>query len=229
MVFDYPDIASLARHLFEVLQAEAPAESPQPVVEPVVSSDAEQQGQIAVVGMACRFPGAPDLGSFWRLLDKGGNAVTDARRDGSPWQGVFGDPDAKDPAMRYGGFVEVLDRFDAQFFGIRSIEARRMDPCQRMLLEITWQALEDAGIDPESLRGSRAGVYVGLGTCEYKELLSTVGQNDSYLGTAGSVAAGRIAFALGLMGPAVLIDTACASSLVTVHQAVAALRQGEWP
>ena len=111
--------------------------------------------------------------------------------------------------------------------GIAPIEARMMDPQQRMLLETTWQALEDAGIDPEGLRGSRTGVYAGIGSSEYRDIIAASGQDDSFLGTAPSVAAGRIAFALGLEGPAMPVDMACASSLAAVHQASVALMRGE--
>ena len=154
--------------------------------------------------------------------------MTDGRRDAGPWSGVAGDPAAEEAIYRRGGFIEGIGLFDARFFGIRPIEARMMDPRQRILLETSWQALEDAGIDPASLKGARAGVYVGLGGSEYRDLVAASGQDDSYLGTAPSVTAGRIAFALGLMGPAVPLDMTCASALVAVHQAAAALRGARW-
>ena len=183
---------------------------------------------IAIVGMACRFPGAPDLDSFWRLLEAGENAVTDGRRDPGPWNGSAGDPDNPDPGSRIGAFVEGIDQFDAGFFRIRPIEARMMDPQQRMLLETTWQALEDGGIDPSSLKGSRTGVYAGIGgSSEYRRVIAAAGRGDSYFGTTSSVAVGRIAFTLGLAGPAVPFDLACASSLVAIHHAVTALQQDE--
>ncbi len=183
---------------------------------------------IAIVGMACRFPGAPDLDGFWRLVEAGENAVTDGRRDPGPWNGASGDPDNPDRGNRIGAFVEGIDRFDAGFFRIRPIEARTMDPQQRMLLETTWQALEDAGIDPTGLKGSRTGVYAGIGgSSEYRRVIAAAGRGDSYFGTTSSVAVGRIAFTLGLAGPAVPFDLACASSLVAIHHAVTALQQDE--
>ena len=207
------------------LQAQpAPQAQPVPEQQPALRRD---EDHIAIVGMACRFPGAPDLSAYWRLLKAGDDRVTDGRRDPGPWSGIVGDPSAEDPSYRRGGFVEGLDLFDARFFGIRPIEARMMDPRQRMLLETSWHALEDAGIDPGPLKGSRAGVFAGLGGSEYRDLIAAAGKDDSYLGTAASVAIGRIAFALGLMGPAVPLDMTCASSLVAVHQAAASLRQGE--
>ena len=202
----------------------APQVQPLPERQPALRRDDDQ---IAIVGMACRFPGAPDLSAYWRLLEAGADLVTDGRRDPGPWSGIIGDPSAEEPTYRRGGFVEGLDRFDARFFGIRPIEARMMDPRQRMLLETCWHALEDAGIDPGPLKGSRAGVFAGLGGSEYRDLIAAAGKDDSYLGTAASVAIGRVAFALGLMGPAVPLDMTCASSLVAVHQAAASLRQGE--
>ena len=140
---------------------------------------------------------------------------------------MSGNPAGRQDAGRFGGFIEGIDRFDARFFGIRPIEARAMDPRQRLLLETSWQALEDAGIDPGTLRGGRAGVYAGLGGSEYRDVLAAGGEDVGYLGTAGSVAVGRIAFALGLAGPAVALDMTCASSLAALHQAAAGLARGE--
>lgn len=213
-------------------QRETPAVMEQPIRQAQVirESRSEQQSdedQIAIVGMACRFPGAPDLSSYWRQLDAGTDLVTEGRSDSGPWDGVIGDPSAEDPAYRRGGFVDGLDQFDASFFGIRPIEAHMMDPRQRMLLETSWHALEDSGIDPKTLKGERAGVFAGIGSSEYRDLITAAGRDDSYLGTAPSVAIGRIAFALGLMGPAIPLDMTCASSLVAVHQAAASLRLGE--
>ena len=208
-------------------ESERTAASEQAPAPVVVSGPPGNRG-IAIVGMACRFPGAPDLDSFWRLLEAGGNAVSDGRPDPGPWNGAAGDPDNPDPGSRIGAFVEGIDQFDAGFFRIRPIEARMMDPQQRMLLETTWQALEDAGIDPASLKGSRTGVYAGIGgSSEYRRVIAAAGRGDSYFGTTSSVAVGRIAFTLGLAGPAVPFDLACASSLVAIHHAVAALQQEE--
>ncbi len=230
-VFDYPNIAALAGHLgaelspvlgSAVVEAAAVPGLRRPQL--IVNTD---EDAIAIVGMACRFPGAPDLESFWGLLENGIDAITDGRPVGGPWSGVTGDPDGEEEIFRRGGFLEDLDRFDNRFFRISPLEARMMDPQQRLLLETTWHALEDAGVDPESLRGSRTGVYAGIGTSEYREVISANGQDDLYFGTSPSLTAGRIAFALGLEGPAMPVDMACASSLAAVHQAAAALHRGE--
>ncbi|MDD9995357.1 MAG: beta-ketoacyl synthase N-terminal-like domain-containing protein, partial [Dehalococcoidia bacterium] len=233
-VFDYPNVEALAGHLAGELADVLGAESGKPVSEPVVarprttlSAPYAGEDAIAIVGMACRFPGAPDLASFWSLLESGGEAISDGRRGQGPWTGVVGDPEAEDVDFRRGGFLEDIDQFDNRFFRISPIEARMMDPQQRLLLETTWQALEDAGIDPGGLKGSRTGVYAGMGSSEYRDIIAASGQDDLYFGTSGSMTAGRIAFVLGLEGPAMPVDMACASSLATVHHAAGALRRGE--
>ncbi len=230
-VFDYPNVTALASHLAEEI-AQSRVNGPTiPVAESVSptlrrASSADEEG-IAIVGIACRFPSAPDLESFWKLLESGTDAVTDGRQDAGPWHGVTGDPTSDNPLYRRGGFVEGIDRFDNSFFRISPIEARMMDPAQRMLLETTWQALEDAGIDPGSLKKSRTGVYAGIGSSEYRDVIAASGQDDLYFGTSGSITAGRVAFVLGLEGPAMPVDMACSSSLAAIHQAVTALQRGE--
>ena len=228
LVFDYPDIASLAEHLAGELVEGGGVPTPEAAPEPARESPArEEDDAIAIVGMACRFPGAPDLASFWRLLEAGADLVTDGRRDPGPWHGVAGDPHGADGYSRRGAFLEDIDKFDARFFRITPIEARMMDPRQRLLLETTWHALEDAGLDPERLKGGNTGVYAGVGNGDYRDVAAISGEAHGYLGTTMSVTAGRISFALGLTGPAVPLDMACASSLAAVHQAAYALRQGE--
>ena len=224
VVFDYPDIASLARHLAGELGdvGSAPAVEVQPEQPPAVQR--ENDG-IAIVGMACRFPGAPDLPAFWCQLEAGAEAVTDGRWNSG--SGSAAELSGEYAPYRRGGFVEGIDQFDGRFFRIAPIEARSMDPQQRLLLETSWQALEDAGIEADGLRGSRTGVYAGVATSEYRDLM-TAGECDvSYLGTAGSMTVGRVSFVLGLEGPTMPVELNCASSLVAVHQAVTALRQGE--
>ena len=228
LVFDYPDIASLADHLAGELVEDGGVSVSEAAPEPARESRVQDEADaIAIVGMACRFPGAPDLESFWRLLEAGADLVTDGRRDSGPWNGVAGDPHGADGPARRGAFLEDIDKFDARFFRITPIEARMMDPRQRLLLETTWHALEDAGMDPGRLTGSNTGVYAGVGNGDYRDVAAISGEAHGYLGTTMSVTAGRISFALGLTGPAVPLDMACASSLAAVHQAASALRQGE--
>ncbi len=235
VVFDYPGISRLAAYLAaevgEVAAVSADtttsssvaeqAEAPRTPPRPRPTDDA-----IAIVGMACRFPGAENVAAFWRLLDEGRSAVTESRMDGGDWTGMLGDPNAENSYERQGAFLENIDEFDSRFFRIQPIEARTMDPQQRIMLETGWQAFEDAGIDPEGLKGSRTGVYAGISGSEYRSVLSRNGGDDIF-GTLPSMAVGRIAFTLGLQGPAVPIDLACTSSLAAVHQGVSALRNGE--
>ncbi len=229
MMFDFPDIASLSRHLAEELGEPGPAPAPaEPIMpEPSAASHVSERDGIAIVGMACRFPGAPDLDAFWRLLEEGRSAVTDGRQDDIGGAGLPEDVVVGGRRYRHGGFIEKIDCFDTRFFGIQPIEARTMDPRQRLLLETSWHALEDAGIDPGTLRGGRVGVYAGLGGSEYRDVIALAGADVGYLGTAGSVAVGRVAFALGLEGPAVAVDMTCASSLAALHQAVVGLERRE--
>ena len=194
------------------------------------------QEPIAIVGMACRFPGANGIPAFWQLLEAGGNAVT----EGKPGSGVgrmselFPDADVQNEACRFCAFVSDIDQFDAPFFRISPVEAHLLDPQQRMMLEASWQALEDAGIDPDGLKGSRTGVYAGISNNEYRSLVLGVGDTAepaeslyAVAGTSFNTAIGRVAFALGLEGPAMAVDTACSSSLVAVHQAVSGLLRRE--
>ena len=191
---------------------------------------------IAIVGMACRFPGADNVEAFWQLLLEGKNAVTESVA--GPGEGrmgqIFSDREVPQDACRYGAFVEDIDLFDAGFFRISPVEADLLDPQQRMMLEMSWSALEDAGIDPESLKGSRTGVYSGISNDEYRMLVldstrptEAAGSLYALSGTNLNGTAGRVSFVLGLNGPAKAVDAACASALVAVHDAVADLQQGK--
>ena len=228
VVFDYPNAASLASHLVRELGvlsgSPAGPEESAPVVRPRVR---HEDDRIAIVGMACRFPGAPDISAFWRLLESGADAVTDGRQDAGSWNDLANYLPSRYAAYRRGGFVQGIDQFDARFFRISPIEARTMDPRQRIMLETTWQAIEDAGIDPNALKGSRTGIYVGVGASEYRDLMASGGHGVSHMGTSASMTVGRLAFFLGLEGPTTPVELDCASSLVAVHQAMAGLRQGE--
>jgi acyl transferase domain-containing protein len=186
---------------------------------------------IAVVGMDCRFPGAPDKEAFWRLLMDG--VVTDSEVPSQRW-----DVDAyyrSDSApgstnTRRGHFIDNIDAFDNEFFGIAPVEAGVLDPQQRLLLESSWRAIEDAGIDPRSLTGNPTGVFVGIMSSEWSNLQSLDFAGLTAVRGTGSgyfMAANRISYHLGLTGPSVAIDSACSSSLNAVHQGCAALRSGE--
>ena len=231
VVFDHPNIESLARHLAGELGGVGELDAlPEPEQRPSVGLG---ESPIAIVGMACRFPGCGDLAGFWRLLDAGGNAVTAGRPNSDAARAIEPPGDDADisDASKWGAFVEDIDRFDARFFRIPAIEARLMDPQQRLLLETSWEALEDAGMDPAQLRGSRTGVFVGITTNDYRDLILFSGEDVAGVtvaaGNSGGSAVGRVAFTLGLEGPVFPVDTACSSSLVAVHQAVAGLQRGE--
>ncbi len=225
LVWDYPTIRDLAAYL-------APAE-PEPAQQ-AIAAQAAAHGPIAVVGLSCRFPGAPTPEAFWQLLSGGIDAITevpaerwDANRYYSP--GEDGPAPGK-MSTRWGGFVEGVEQFDPHFFNIAPREAERMDPQQRLLLEIAWEALERAGQRPSQLAGSRTGVFVGISSYDYSRLqMSDPSYLDAYAGTgnAHSVAANRLSYTFDLRGPSVAVDTACSSSLVAVHMALQSLRSGE--
>ncbi len=188
---------------------------------------------IAIVGLGLRFPGgANDPASFWQLLHDGVDAITEVPAD--RWDvDAYYDPDPLAPgkmSTRQGGFVVDVDQFAADFFGISPREAIRMDPQQRLLLEVAWEALERAGQSTDKLFGSQTGVFLGISNSDYLRLqLADAEEIDPYVGTGNllSVAAGRLAYTLGLRGPNMVVDTACSSSLVAVHLACQSLRLGE--
>jgi len=197
--------------------------------------EAERSEPIALIGMACRFPGgASSPSAYWALLRDGVDAVIEVPRE--RWDAsAYYDPDPQSPSTMYtrsGGFIGDPGLFDADFFGISPREAKRLDPQQRLLLEVGWEALENAGIVPESLAGTRAGVFMGISACDYRALQMRDGMLESVdmyagTGTSTSFAAGRLSYVLGLQGPSLSVDTACSSSLVAVHLACQSLRAGE--
>lgn len=190
---------------------------------------------IAIVGIGCRFPGANNPRAFWHLLSNSVDAIKEV--PSSRWDvESFYDPDpAKIDKMniRWGGFIDRIDQFDPQFFGIAPREAVTIDPQQRLLLELAWEALEDAGQIPEQLAGTKTGVFMGIGTHDYSVLLWRNSLDNSYnspyatTGTGNCIAANRISYFLKLNGPSLAIDTACSSSLVAIHLACQSLWSGE--
>jgi acyl transferase domain-containing protein/acyl carrier protein len=192
--------------------------------------DAAQRARtepLAIIGMSCRFPGgAIDPEAYWQLLHEGRDAIREAPAD--RWNK---DEFAAENVAWYGGFLDDLDQFDPKFFGITPREATTLDPQQRLVLEVSWEALERAGLAPDRLSGSPTGVFIGITTNDYAQLSRAGGaaQLDVYsaTGSALNAAAGRVAYTFGLQGPCMAIDTACSSSLVAVHLACQSLRNGE--
>ncbi len=230
LAFDYPTPAALADHLSQRFGPPAAASDKsegRPGQMPVRSQD------VAIVSIACRFPGGADRPEeFWKLLRDGVDAITEVPANRWSAQSFY-HPDwrkAGSIQSRYGGFVSEVEMFDAVFFGISPREAVHLDPQQRLLLEVCWELLERAGTAPSSLQGSQTGVFIGISTNDYLHRLARFPERiDAYLGTGNalSLAANRLSFTFGLEGPSVAVDTACSSSLVAIHQACQSLRSGE--
>jgi len=230
-LFDQPTPRELVAWLLD----EVLAEQPEGASSDESFTDADEHGApIAIIGMACRLPGGVTTpAELWSALKDGADLITEVPEDRWPMDRLY-DPDVTTPGRmntRCGGFVRDLDQFDAAFFGVSPREARQLDPQHRMLLEVAWTALEDAGLDADGLRGTDTGVFIGMRGSEYFDSQCDRGPLDGNqyyaTGNAISTSAGRISYFLGLNGPSMAIDTACSASLVALHVACRSLRSGE--
>ncbi|WP_319447466.1 MULTISPECIES: SDR family NAD(P)-dependent oxidoreductase [unclassified Mycobacterium] len=231
LVMDHPRLSDAAAYLLgDVLGL---AEQPKTAPKPASAAPTRTDEPIAIVAVSCRFPGAPDPEAFWDVLSGGIDAIREVPEDRFDIDEFFDpDPDAAGKTYtRFGGFLDGIDGFDPEFFGISPREAVWIEPQQRLTLETAWEGLERAGYSPAALRGSHTGIFMGVAANEYAHLLSSesIDKIEPYFitGNALNAISGRVAFALGLEGPAMAVDTACSSALVAVHQAVQALHSGD--
>jgi len=222
LVYNYPSVDLLLKYLEKDSGQEKSAAK-----ESVPAKNNKNNNEpIAVIGMACRFPGSENTEVFWKLLSEGRDAIKEFPED-ERWDIKYLTDSS---TITHGGYLKGIDQFDPQFFGISPREATQMDPQQRLLLEVSWEALEDAAIDPSSLKGKNAGVFMGV--CSYDYARFSAGEKELFdvytgTGTSLSIVPNRLSYLLDLRGPSVAIDTACSSSLVAIHQACNSLRSGE--
>jgi acyl transferase domain-containing protein/acyl carrier protein len=228
LVWDHPSVDALVRFL-----TSAPSTSPAEAVSTDGAALVARAGEpIAIVGLACRFPSAPSPEAYWRLLVDGIDAVREVPAERWDLARYF-DEDVTVPgrmSTRWGAFIDGVDQFDPQFFGISPREAEQMDPQQRIMMELAWEAFEDAGINVDGLKDSRTGVYVGAMWSDYARLLAGAPEGITQHTATGqdtSITAARVSYTFGLRGPSLAVNTACSSSLVAVHLACEAIRNGE--
>lgn len=227
LVWDYPTVDLLSRYLSgEVIEQRGSSSA---TLSATPTADNEP---IAIVGLACRFPGASNPDKYWELLCQGVDAIREVPKE--RWSlDAFFDADKDAPgkmSTRWGGFLDQVDEFEPQFFGISPREAVQIDPQQRLMLELSWEALENAGVVPETLKGSRTGVFFGAMWADYARLSAnspTTIVQHSATGQDLSIIPARVSYTLGLEGPSLVLNTACSSSLVAVHLACQSLRSGE--
>ncbi|QCB29368.1 type I polyketide synthase [Corynebacterium endometrii] len=226
VAYEHPTIAQLADHLINGSESARPQRSPRRATAP-----AEGHADIAIVGMAGRFPGANNTREFWNMLVEGRGATGELPE--GRWGEYSGDPVMSQKMAEQnlkGGYLDDISSFDAEFFGLSPVEATNMDPQQRIMLELTWEALEDAGIPANELRGTSTGVYLGSSNNDYGMLISadpSEAHPYALTGTSSAVIPNRVSYAFDFRGPSMNVDTACSSSLVSVHHAVRGLRGGE--
>ncbi len=225
LVWDYPTIAALARHIAGVANKE-------PSYPGLQTSRQSKSEPVAIIGLACRFPGANNAGAFWQLLRDGVDAITEVPAERWDIDAFYNADRATLGKMntRWGGFLDQVDQFEPHFFGISPREALEIDPQQRLMLELSWEALEDAGLPTIDLKGSQTGVFVGAMWSDYSKLLKGEPKyiaEHTATGQDLSIIAARISYTLGLQGPSIAVNTACSSALVAVHLACQSLHSGE--
>ncbi|MEU7246552.1 acyl carrier protein, partial [Streptomyces sparsogenes] len=230
LIFDYPTADDLAGYLLSEISGVEPGTAP----THLHALPADAGDPIAIVGMACRFPGGvSNADQLWEMVVAGTDTVGPFPTDRGWHLDTIYDSDPDRPGTSYvreGGFLYDATRFDAGFFGISPREALAMDPQQRLLLETAWETFENAGMDVGTLRGSNTGVYAGATIFDYLSIVNHSSADvEGYIGTGnmGCIVSGRLSYAMGFEGPAVTVDTGCSSSLVALHMAVQALRAGE--
>ena len=242
LFFEIPDLEALADHLIahhpQALLKKYSLAMPTIVAAPtkkmapiVVAPTAVDSDAIAVIGMAGKFPGTADPDELWRQLEANRDLIGEVPAARWDWREIYGDPHAEPGKTRvkWGGFVADADCFDAGFFGIAPAEAEAMDPQLRLFLETVWSALEDAGYQPSALSGSRTGVFAGVATADYKELLAEARRNGAVTSPAEPfpfMVANRVSYQFNFHGPSEVVDTACSSSLIAVHRAIESMRHG---
>ncbi|MDT5098117.1 MAG: hypothetical protein QOC76_1854 [Mycobacterium sp.] len=233
LVMDHPRLSDAAEYLLGEVLGLREQESDKTGHQPPSVVTTRTDEAIAIIAVSCRFPGAPDPEAFWEVLSGGVDAIREVPEDRYDID-EFYDPDPETPGKtytRFGGFLDGIDGFDPEFFGISPREAVWIEPQQRLMLETAWEGIERAGYSPAALRGSLTGVFVGVAANEYAHLLSSESidkiEPHFITGNALNAISGRVAFAFGLEGPAVAVDTACSSALVAVHQACQGLRSGD--
>ncbi len=222
LLWDFPTIEKLSVHLANETKSE----------DVKVEKNITGKEDIAVIGIGCKFPGAENSDEFWELLTNGKDAIREIPQERWDVEEFYSPEESESGKMntKWGGFIKDVDKFDPTFFGISPRETVQMDPQQRILLETTWQAFENAGILPEDIEGSKIGVFVGIGNQDYSQFnVGNVENLTSYTGTGNAmcIAANRISYLMDFNGPSLAVDTACSSSLVAVHLAAKSLQNGE--